>query len=542
MSPVEVLFFAADPKSAGSGGQRRLLIDEEVRQIRLNVRLARHRDLLSLNTQLAARTDDMVQALSETKPQVIHFSGHGGSAGLVLVAADGRSEQRVDTDGLREFFKVFRGRIRLVVLNACLSLPQAQAIAEVVGCAIGTPDKISDRAAITFASSFYRAVAFGESVQAAFDQARAALRLESFAEREYPQLLHRKDVDPARLVLIPGGSEPVPPPPARRARRVTVAATALLLTAGTAAAIKIVGGAGEGPVGDEPAPRDSTHVNTTGTDTVARPETLASTRNIGTGTDGTAELAAARDLRDAGNHAAAFPLFQKAAEAGNTEAMAFLGIAYLNGEGTERQPRQAIQWLRDAAEARDPRGMNALGVAYQDGLGVNRNHRWAKHWLREAAERDYAPAMRNLGNFYRRYVDPDSGYALAMEWYRKAGAAGDADGWLNLGLMHERGMGTQPDTAEALRLYLLSAEAGNPDGMVHAGQVYEHRQEYNTAREWYLKAVDAGSADGMNNMGVLYHNGWGVRRNREEAIRWFRQAAQAGSTTARGNLAALGVR
>ena len=44
----------------------------------------------------------------------------------------------------------------------------------------------------------------------------------------------------------------------------------------------------------------------------------------------------------------------------------------------------------------------------------------------------------------------------------------------------------------------------------------------------------------MNNMGVLFFNGWGVRRDREEAARWFRLAMEAGSADAAGNLAAMG--
>ena len=209
MSKVKVLFFAADPLSAPPDGRaRRLLLDEDVRQIRSKVRAAEHRDALEFDVRWAARTDDLLQALNEAPPQVVHFSGHGGNEGLVLVGADGRGAHYVDAAALAQLFQVFRGDIRLAVLNACFSLPQAQAIAEAVGCAIGTRGEISDGAAITFGASFYRALAFGQSVQAAYDQARAALALEHFEDRECPQLVARPGVDPARLVLVsPAGVE-----------------------------------------------------------------------------------------------------------------------------------------------------------------------------------------------------------------------------------------------------------------------------------------------------------------------------------------------
>lgn len=203
MSKVIVLAFAADPLSARNDGRTpRLLLDEDVRLIGEKVRAAKHRDALEFDWRWAARTDDLLQALNETRPQVVHFSGHGGGQGLVLVSADGQRPHPVDSAALGELFRVFRGDISVVVLSACFSLPQAEAIADAVGCAIGTRKEISDAAAITFNAAFYRAIAFGQSVQGAYDQARLALRLEHFADRECPALVVRAGVDAAALVLV----------------------------------------------------------------------------------------------------------------------------------------------------------------------------------------------------------------------------------------------------------------------------------------------------------------------------------------------------
>lgn len=202
MTGIKILFFAADPLSAPAYGADRLMLDEDVRRIREKVRSAEYRDSLDFDFRLAARTDDLVQALTEVCPQVVHFSGHGGKEGLVLVSADGRHPRRVDAEGLAELFTAFRGDIRLVVLNACLSIPQARAIADVVGCAIGTRESIPDEAAIAFGSSFYRAIASGSSVQAAFDRANAAMGLEHPEARGCTELVVREDVDASALVMV----------------------------------------------------------------------------------------------------------------------------------------------------------------------------------------------------------------------------------------------------------------------------------------------------------------------------------------------------
>lgn len=242
MSKIKVLFFAADPLSRPpNGSEPRLLLDEDVREIRTKVRAAEHRDALEFDYRLAARPDDLLQGLNETRPQVVHFSGHGRSHGLVLMDPQGLRPHYVDARALSQLFRAFRGDIRLVVLNACFSLPQAEAIAEVVGCTIGTSGAISDEAAITFGARFYGAIAFGHSVQVAFDQACAALALSHPAERDCPRLVVRPGVDPARIVLVPPTRVTPPAHPARPWRRsgLTKLVIGTMAVAGTALAAAV---------------------------------------------------------------------------------------------------------------------------------------------------------------------------------------------------------------------------------------------------------------------------------------------------------------
>ena len=98
------------------------------------------------------------------------------------------------------------GNLRLVVLNACDTRPQAEALTEVVDCVVSMNRTITDRAAIKFAASFYGALAFGRSVQKAFDQGVARLRAEGIAEADTPELLVRAGIDASRVVLV--GSAP----------------------------------------------------------------------------------------------------------------------------------------------------------------------------------------------------------------------------------------------------------------------------------------------------------------------------------------------
>lgn len=464
MSKLKVLFFGADPQSV-LGGKLRLELDREAREIEEEVIAAVHRDNVDFRTCWATRIRDLQRGLNRVQPDVVHFSGHGGEDGLVLVASGGWGSHHVGAEALKEFFEAHRGQIRLVVLNACHSQEQAKAIAEAVGCAIGTPSAISDDAAIAFGAAFYSSIACDNSVQTAFDQARATLHMENIPQGQWPVLEARDDVDPSQLYLTR------PDEVRRRPRWIAVAATAIVLS-GTALyyacrpdpacaparqllrEVRKAGVPAQAPVTLLEAPAASVDPN----DPMAPPE-----------------LVKANQLHASGDHDADFLLFRKLAEAGNAQAMTSLGLAYLHGEGTPVLPDSAVKWLREAASKGDPRGMTELGNAYLRRQGVDRNLDYeAKNWYEKAAEARYPEAMRNLGNLYRqgRGVErPDS--ALAMDWYERAAKAGFIDAMVDIGWMFEKGLAVSPNQRQATCWYEAAAKAGSARGRAAIGQVDE---------------------------------------------------------------------
>jgi CHAT domain-containing protein len=193
---IKALFLAANPKSTD-----RLAIDEEMHAIEQKVRAAEHRDALLFQQAWAIRPDDLLQLLNQHQPHIVHFSGHGSSEGLSLVGDDGRA-RLVTTRALKRLFTTLKDNVRLVVLNACYSREQAQALVETIDCVIGMKESIQDDAAIAFASSFYRAIGFGRSIQEAFEQGITSLSLEEIPEEDIPDLLVKEGVDANKLVLI----------------------------------------------------------------------------------------------------------------------------------------------------------------------------------------------------------------------------------------------------------------------------------------------------------------------------------------------------
>lgn len=194
---IKILFLAANPLQTTP-----LRLDEEVREIEAKIRAADYRDSLELITKWAVRPDDLLQYLNQYKPHIVHFSGHGSAAEEIILLDESGKPIPVSKQALVSLFQALRGDIRVVLLNACYSRPQAASITEYIDCAIGMTKEIGDKAAITFAASFYRALGFGCSVQNAFDQGTAALLLHGIPEDKTPELVTRRGTDAHDLVLV----------------------------------------------------------------------------------------------------------------------------------------------------------------------------------------------------------------------------------------------------------------------------------------------------------------------------------------------------
>jgi hypothetical protein len=69
---IKVLFMAANPLD-----QPQLRLDEEVRAINEMITKSKHRDSVKLESRWAVRPLDVLQALNELRPRIVHFSGHG---------------------------------------------------------------------------------------------------------------------------------------------------------------------------------------------------------------------------------------------------------------------------------------------------------------------------------------------------------------------------------------------------------------------------------------------------------------------------------
>lgn len=185
--PAPVLLAGSSPSD-----KVELAIDAEFDLIENSVQLGSHRQHLRIVLSRDTEAAELIAKMLGENPSVVHFSGHGNQqAELFFENGEGQSVA-VTAEQLSKMFAGFSGVVRCVVLNACYSAPQAEAIAHHADCVIGMSDRVSDAAAHTFASNFYTALASGRDVATSFDLAVVNIDLAGIPEAKTPALFGRE--------------------------------------------------------------------------------------------------------------------------------------------------------------------------------------------------------------------------------------------------------------------------------------------------------------------------------------------------------------
>lgn len=209
----KILFLAADPYA-----RVRLRLDLEMKAVGDALRSSGLEEKVALEGCMAPTFLDLQHALLRHRPSVLHFSGHGTPSGELTLEKDPQvppasirpetSDQR-PAEALARLLGAFDDlKVRCVVLNACFSETQASEIAKQVECVVGLTAEVHDSAAIEFARGFYGAIAWGQSVQAAFSLGVAQVRSQNDAGQ---YRLIASLADPRTVKVVKSSAQQVSP-------------------------------------------------------------------------------------------------------------------------------------------------------------------------------------------------------------------------------------------------------------------------------------------------------------------------------------------
>lgn len=178
-----ILVLAANPDNTPP-----LRLDREVREIESGLERARNRNEFILKQKWATRPVDVRRAMLDFRPSIVHFCGHGSGQEGIAFEDEAGQVRLVDADTLAEFFELFSNSVECVVLNACYSEVQAEALARHIPHVIGMRKSIGDNAAINFATAFYDALGAGETIEFAYKLGCNAIRWSDMPDNLIPVL------------------------------------------------------------------------------------------------------------------------------------------------------------------------------------------------------------------------------------------------------------------------------------------------------------------------------------------------------------------
>lgn len=207
-SKITILFLASNPKceyideNGTKREQPKLDLDKEAREIREAITKAIKRDSIDFQTRWATRVSDIFQAINETNPTIIHFSGHSTEEGELVFQDNYDKPKLVSNESIAEMVTAFSDDIRMIVFNNCFSSTQAEMIVGKVEATIGMNRSIEDESAIIFSSQLYSAIGFGVSLEKAFGQAKARLMAEGTDEENTPQLFVKEGFEAKDIVFV----------------------------------------------------------------------------------------------------------------------------------------------------------------------------------------------------------------------------------------------------------------------------------------------------------------------------------------------------
>ncbi len=187
---TKILFLAANPATLPA-----LQLDQEMREIAAKLRDGDARRRFDLKSEWVVRADQLTSHLLFYKPTIVHFAGHGeAEAGVYLL-------DRTDTaymlapDVFADLFTIrgVREALRCVLINACWSEHQAQALVDIANVphVIGMREAVPDRAARAFAGGFYLGLSNEMAIPDAFELAcvQMAQEMNDRRYRSVPRLL-----------------------------------------------------------------------------------------------------------------------------------------------------------------------------------------------------------------------------------------------------------------------------------------------------------------------------------------------------------------
>ena len=257
----------------------------------------------------------------------------------------------------------------------------------------------------------------------------------------------------------------------------------------------------------------------------------------------------------------ALPFLQRAADAGDKEAMLFIASIYLNGadgipkdaiRGTlQMQKAGALDFentLKMLAAVRTAKAPKRADVKTER---PNITNAYAPD-VYEVKDMDELTKLHDAGDLKASrelafrclygYVIAEDG-ALAVALLRRGVEAGDAKSTTLFGYCYLSGKGVARDAAKAVEVFNLAADLGDAKALTFLGTCYSYglgvERDENKGMQYFLEAKKKGDSAGALELGRRFIFEQGEEKGASAALLFLEQAAEAGNIDAMREIAGI---
>ncbi len=205
-------------------------------------------------------------------------------------------------------------------------------------------------------------------------------------------------------------------------------------------------------------------------------------------------LTAPQNNRKNSNKEQVFKTLVEKAKAGHAESQNLLGARYINGEGVEKDEKQAEKWFLKAARNGSISAKFNLGSFYS----IKGNFKKEVEWYKKAAESGHNEAQYNLG-IINMQLGKDK---EALKWFHRAAENSHVGAQYNLGSIYGLNgggrpayfTGVKPNITKSLKWYRKAAKQGHPEAQLNLGAILislrRNKYEQDEGADWLSKAYD----------------------------------------------------
>ncbi|KAG9402158.1 hypothetical protein AC1031_007861 [Aphanomyces cochlioides] len=268
-------------------------------------------------------------------------------------------------------------------------------------------------------------------------------------------------------------------------------------------------------------------------------------------------LAVARDSGSAAEAAVLAALSQNQQvpeEVEDYDAMYLTAHQYYFGHGKEKNVEQAFRLYLTAAKNKQVDAMVCVGCMYREGLATEKDQETALQWFHQAADSGSIDGTYYLGLLLMEKAalishaqKQQEAYAQAHVHLVQSACRGFACAQFTLGNIYLNGtMGIPADTAKAQDLFKQASSSKHVPANVALGKMLMDQGEKSQAAYHFNQAIihskectEPCIVEAMHHLGRLYLQGDGVPKDLKRGLSSLCQAANAGNTSAKEELAQI---